>query len=120
MEISTSDALARALDYGSLKMQALSNNLSNFNTPGYKRRDVPFADLLNTAVSDDDPHGDNLEKPAITISNPGGAMRLDGNNVDIDTETASMAATEIFYNGAAQLMQNKFTALKYVISGGGQ
>jgi flagellar basal-body rod protein FlgB len=45
-------------------------------------------------------------------------MRADGNNVDIDTETSRMAATEIYYQGVSQLMSAQFAGLKYQISGG--
>ena len=45
-------------------------------------------------------------------------MRLDGNNVDIDAETSRMAAAQIYYEGAAQLLSGQFSALKYVIAGG--
>ena len=47
-----------------------------------------------------------------------GQMRLDGNNVDIDTETGRLTAAEIYYQGASQLLAGQFSGLKYVISGG--
>ena len=132
MDTSTFTALSRALDLGSARLQAVSNNISNVNTPGFKRQDATFAALLQDASSgdalpqettdprhltmDDDP-GNNNAGPAMTTQS-GGSMRPDGNNVDIDTETSRLTAAEIYYNGAAQLMSGQFAAMKYVISGG--
>ena len=49
MDNSTIDLLGRALDFGSARLQAVSGNLSNVNTPGFKRQDVSFGTLLAQA-----------------------------------------------------------------------
>lgn len=136
MDNSTIDLLGRALDYGSARLQAVSNNLSNVNTPGYKRQDVSFAALLARADGDagameetltmqrtDPRHLASEANSAdgngslITTQNDG-AMRLDGNSVDIDAETARLAQAQIQYEGTAQILQGQFAGLKYAISGG--
>ena len=133
MDTSTFTALSQALDLGSARIQAISNNISNVNTPGFKRQDATFAALLQSAQSqgdtlaqaapdprhltlDDDGGGGN-GSPAL-VTQRSGSMRPDGNNVDIDAETSRMAAAEIYYQGAAQLMSGQFSGMKYVIAGG--
>lgn len=128
----TITSLSQALDLGSARLTAISNNISNVNTPGFKRQDATFAALLDSAQSDgsslaqaasdsrdltldDDP--DQTSHPTLTTQQ-NGAMRPDGNNVDIDSETSRMAAAQIYYEGAAQLLSGQFSNLKYVISGG--
>lgn len=132
MDNTVIDTLTSALDYGSARLQAISNNLTNVNTPGYKRKDVSFDALLNAATGDDtlpmartDPRhlsadGDGTDAaPAPTITTQSGdSMRADGNNVDIDAEGSRLAAAQIYYQGAATLIQNQFAALKYVITQG--
>ncbi len=126
-------ALSQALDLGSARLQAISSNLSNVNTPGFKRQDATFAALLDSAQAgnggsvaqatpdprdltmDDDPG--QAGHPTLTTQQ-NGAMRLDGNNVDIDAETSRMAAAQIYYEGAAQLLSSQFSNLKFVIAGG--
>ena len=54
MDNSVINTLASGLDYGSARLQAISNNLSNVNTPGYKRKDVSFDALLKSAADDAD------------------------------------------------------------------
>lgn len=123
-------SLLRALDYGSAKQQAIANNMSNVNTPGYKRKDVPFTSLMQDAEDSFDTlsmrksnprHMDAGETDPLTptiVTDSSGSMRLDGNNVDIDVEAGRLAETQIFYQGAAQLLQSHYSAIKYVISGG--
>jgi flagellar basal-body rod protein FlgB len=45
-------------------------------------------------------------------------MRADGNNVDIDREMASLAANQLKYNAMAQLVNEKYGLLRYVIHEG--
>ena len=126
----TLDALRQALDYGSARVQTIANNMANVNTPGYKRKDVSFSQVLDDAQSDlqmvslkksDARHMDSDDTPtssATVVTDSSGSMRADGNNVDIDAESSRLAAADIFYQGAAQLTQSHFAGLKYVISGG--
>ena len=126
-------ALSQALDLGSARLQAISSNISNVNTPGFKRQDATFAALLDSAQTDGggslaqaapDPRDLTLDDdpgqaghPTLTTQQ-NGSMRLDGNNVDIDAETSRMAAAQIYYEGAAQLLSGQFSNMKYVIAGG--
>ncbi len=129
MDTNPITALSQALDLGSARLQAISSNISNVNTPGFKRQDAAFAALLASAQDtlaqatpdprdltlDDDPG--QTGHPTLTVQQ-NGSMRPDGNNIDIDAETSRMAAAQIYYEGSAQLLSGQFSNLKYVISGG--
>jgi flagellar basal-body rod protein FlgB len=136
MDNSTINALTSALNFGSARLQAISNNLSNLNTPGYKRKDVSFQAMLDSANTDtggDDTAlaaspqtnprflpldgGESRPNPAL-VTEGGSAMRADGNNVDVDAEGARLAAAQIYYSGAAQMLEGQFSNLKFVIAGG--
>jgi flagellar basal-body rod protein FlgB len=132
MDTNPITALSQALDLGSARLQAISSNISNVNTPGFKRQDATFAALLDSAESDgsalaqatpdsrdltmDDDPGQAGRPTFTTQQNV--AMRPDGNNVDIDAETSRMAAAQIYYEGSAQLLSGQFSNLKFVIAGG--
>jgi flagellar basal-body rod protein FlgB len=45
-------------------------------------------------------------------------LRGDGNTVDIDRSMADLAENNLLYNAAAQIIQQKFQALKSAILGG--
>lgn len=132
MDNSTIGTLSSALDFGSARLEAISNNLSNVNTPGYKRKDASFQAMLDAAdggdsaqlaLTTDDPRQISLSnagqrpQPEIVTASTG-TMQPDGNNVDIDAESARLAEAQIYYAGATKMIGIQFTNLKYVIGGG--
>ncbi len=131
MDNSTIAALTNALDFGSTRMQAISNNLSNINTPGYKRKDASFAALLEAQDGGDalrtsaqaggarrlSLDGDTDPSHPAIVTQGGDSARADGNNVDVDAEGARLAQAELFYNANAQMLAGQFSGLKYVIEG---
>jgi len=60
---------------------------------------------------------DSVE-PTVTQDNTTLSMRLDGNNVDIDTEMASMAKNTIKYNVMIQSLNTEFRRIKSAIKEG--
>lgn len=118
------NVLQKAADASALRNEVLSNNIANIDTPGYKRQDVDFETQLRRALrntkfkSIDARVGDinttELE-PAVYTDSPGFSYRLDGNNVDIDTETAKLAENQIKYNGIMAGVNQEFSNLKLVM-----
>ncbi|MGN0376003.1 MAG: flagellar basal body rod protein FlgB [Suilimivivens sp.] len=118
------NVLQKAADASWMRNDVLSNNIANVDTPGYKRQDVDFETQLKQALrntrfkSIDDRVGDiNMAElnPSIYTDSPGFSYRLDGNNVDIDTETTELAANQIKYNGLITSVNQEFTNLKLVM-----
>lgn len=124
--------LSKSLDAYSIRQNVINNNISNSNTPNYKRKDVEFGTILkkmtNENVMDikttDPKHIGNNDKemdlnPKITIDK-NTKSRLDGNNVDIDVEMAELSKNYIKYNVASQQITSAFKRYKNAISGGGR
>lgn len=124
-------ALERALDAAWLKNEVLSNNIANFNTPGYKKSSVRFEEHLSAAQSEFQlgstkknakflPIGNDARSiPAPEVmQNPFTSVREDGNNVDIDVEMAELAKNTIKYNALITQISKQFTGLKNVINEG--
>lgn len=123
--------LEKALDASWLRNDAISDNIANVDTPGYKRKDVKFQDYLKAAISKDTIAGivnnpkhisinetiDNM-KFKITKDYNTMSMRMDGNNVDIDVEMAELAKNQLLYNSYATLMNQHFGRLKSAIREG--
>lgn len=118
------NVLDKAADAAWLRNEAISNNISNVDTPGYKRQEVHFEIELKKAL------GHNRTKPMdskvgdINFSklNPrtykdydSFSYRLDGNNVDIEQENVNLAANQIRYNGLMQGINAQFNGLKAVM-----
>ncbi len=117
------NVMDRAADASYLRDKAISNNIANINTPGYKRQDVSFAAELEEALRhskfeslDDKVSSVRLDRlrGRVYTDEIGFSYRLDGNNVDIDTENAEMAANHLLYNGITQCINSEFSHLKTV------
>ncbi|MCR5106689.1 MAG: flagellar basal body rod protein FlgB [Lachnospiraceae bacterium] len=121
------NVLAKAADGAWQRNEAISNNIANVDTPGYKRQDVSFENELKHALKAskyvsldqkiDELNKDGLDKinPRTYLDHSGYAYRLDGNNVDIDTENVELASNQIKYNGIIQSLNGHFNDLKTVI-----
>ncbi|MCX7922368.1 MAG: flagellar basal body rod protein FlgB [Clostridia bacterium] len=124
--------MEKALDAAWLRNEAISQNISNVDTPGYKRKTVAFEEYLSDAMGEstikgirtDKRHipigGNSIDKISINITEDNGSssMRIDGNNVDIDSEMASLAKNNIKYNALIQNINGSFKKLRSVISEG--
>lgn len=120
------NVLGKAADGAWARNEALSNNIANVDTPGYKRQDVSFETELQHAlkaskyksldqkVADANLHLNRLEPRAYTDI-PNWSYRMDKNNVDIDTENVELASNQIKYNGITTSIGNEFSNLKLVI-----
>lgn len=112
-----------AINASLLRNKVLSNNIANVDTPEFKRSDVKFEDVLQNILNSD--NGDsNIDsqlsdvKPEVVKSNSGTAMRVDGNNVDVENEMAELSKNTIQYYTLIQQMSGSFKKLSMVISGG--
>ena len=118
------NVLDKAADAAWLRNDAISNNISNADTPGYKRQDVNFEVQLARALrnsrykSMDAKVADlkmNRLKPITYTDYSGFSYRLDGNNVDPDTEGVYLAKNQVVYQGLELSMNQEFKNLQTVL-----
>lgn len=125
----TSAILQRALDGTWQKQRAISNNVANHETPGYKAINVNFEDSLEKEIEklgNGTPTKERIEeginaikKSEINVySDYSTSERADGNNVDMDLENIEMAKTQIQYQYLTRSMTDMFSRLRYAISEG--
>lgn len=104
-----------ALEGYSLREQVLAGNLANLDTPGYQARWVTFAGALREALAQGrDP---TAVRPQVVYL-PHGAVRNDGNNVDVDQQMTLLAETGVRYQVVAGLIQERYQDLRTLTSGG--
>jgi flagellar basal-body rod protein FlgB len=106
LESVTGAALASALDGLAARQRAIANNIANVNTPGYTAERVSFEDALAASVAQGDGH------VAATTARSLEPTRLDGNNVNLDTETLSNVDTVLRFQFASQAAGNQFSAIR--------
>ena len=120
------DVLKTAADASWLREEVLTNNIANVDTPNYKRQDVEFTTYLKSALEQAGTPASTLTQK-VNEANLSGittrtytenttlSYRMDGNNVDLSTENAELAAEQINYNALIDSMNNEFTRRKAVL-----
>lgn len=103
----------------------ISNNIANVDTPGYKRKDLSFEMYLKEELSggsslDAEVAGVDLDiLNGSTYTDYGTvSYRLDGNNVDIDTESSYLAQNQLKYYTVLDSISQEFSRLKTVMKNG--
>ena len=118
------NVLDSAADASSLRNKTIANNIANISTPHYKRQDVSFAANLQQALKNSrfetlDQKVDSLNmhrlRGVVYTDTEAYSYRLDGNNVDIDTENVYMAQTQLTYQGLTESINAEFKNLKAVL-----
>jgi flagellar basal-body rod protein FlgB len=102
----TALAFSSALDGLAARQRAIANNIANVNTPGYRAQRVSFEDALAASVAD----GDGRVRASTAASLE--PTRLDGNNVNLDTETLSNIDTVLRFQFASQAAGGQFTSMR--------
>ena len=111
------DRLQTALGRTTQRHGALTNNLANLNTPGFKRKDVDFTVALDEANSKF-PNLQQWKQERENCAQDQSSLRLDGNNVDLEREVFSIAETEMRYQMLTDMTASYFSGLKNVIKEG--
>ena len=128
--------LSKALDAYTLRHRAISSNIANISSAGYRAQAVSFEDQLTAsrsagavtvATTDprhiaggaDDPAAvtPRMEEVRATPGNSSGPDTNGVNNVDIDTEMAELARNQLRFKFAARLLAGTFKDIQESIRG---
>lgn len=118
--------LQKSLDLNRKRFEAISSNVANVETPGYRATDVNFAGELEKAFNarrsselrtTNSNHMDLASESATShlVFDYSGRMRADGNNVDIDLQMAKMNAISGKYSRGTALVRKKLRMLRMAI-----
>lgn len=115
------NVLEKACDASWTRNSVISNNIANVDTPGYKRKDVQFEEYLLSEIGYTDSLDDQVADADLDVLTAqtytdyaNVSYRLDGNNVDIDTENAELAKNQIKYYTMLDSVTQEFSRLKTV------
>ena len=118
------NVLDRAADAAWQRNEAISNNIANVDTPGYKRQDVAFESVLQQALGNNRYESMDDKVANVDLSRLRGrayldyanySYRLDGNNVDIENENVMLAENQLKYQGLISSINQEFPNLKTVM-----
>lgn len=117
------NVLNKAANASLTRHEIISNNIANVDTPNFKRKDVQFESYLMTELSGGKSMDEavanadlNSLDAAVYTDNASLSYRLDGNNVDIDTEESYLADNQIHYYALLDSMTQEFNRIKAVLS----
>ncbi len=117
------------MDAAALRGKLLSHNISNVNTPGYKRVDLDFAGVLaetqsqqtlalrrthprHLSVSPDDGLGElRIVRDNETSS------REDRNNVDVEYEMTKVTENSLYFQSVSGVYKQQMSRIKMAIEG---
>lgn len=102
----TTSALTTALNGLSERQRAIADNIANVNTPNYHAKRVQFEDALAKSVEQGSGNARISTKESLEPT------RLDGNNVNLDTETLSNIDTVLRFQFASRMVDNEFSAAR--------
>ena len=118
------NVLSKAADASWTRETLIANNIANADTPGYKRQDIDFQSVLKNELSnykymnlDQKMNSVDLNKlnASVYTDHKYYSYRLDGNNVDIDTEQVELASEQIKYQALTQSITSEFQRLQTVL-----
>ena len=118
------NVLNRAADAAWQRNEAISNNIANVDTPGYKRQDVAFESVLQKALGNNRYESMDEKVSNINLSRLRGrayvdyanySYRLDGNNVDENTENSELASESLRYQLLTSSINGDFSRIQTVL-----
>ena len=117
-------ALRRQMTIAVAKQVASAGNLANIDTPGYKAKEVTFADTLKGKLAPAAPSGNSTfptksttaVDPGIAIKETDAPERRDGNTVQLDKELLTMSRAAGDFAAAQTALAAKFRLVRYAIT----
>ena len=104
----TQSALHAALSGLAQRSRVTADNIANVNTPGFLAGRTDFESALRSQITAGD-------RPVVTGGTTARSMeptRLDGNNVNLDTETTTATETGLRYQLALNALDSKYSQLR--------
>jgi flagellar basal-body rod protein FlgB len=108
----TSVTLSTALSALAERQRISANNLANIETPNFSASQVSFESSLRDAVAAGDP-----AQAAVSVLPTNDPAGVNGNNVNLDTETVTDEKTALQYSLLSGAISAKFGLIDTVLKG---
>ena len=108
---STQQVLEAAMRGAMQRQTVLTGDLVNANTPGFQPQDVDFQDQLRNAMA----AGESPDSLQFGSSVDAQAVSLDGNGVNTDQVSTSLAENGLTYQALTQILSVHESILEYAM-----
>lgn len=98
------------------KQNTIASNVANLNTPGYRRVDVKFQELLNEAIEAGEPF-DHKNTELEIVSPHDSPVNANGNDVNLDREVSDMVKNNLMHTTFVRLLRKKYDLMEEAIRG---
>jgi flagellar basal-body rod protein FlgB len=118
---SSQSMLETFLRLTSTREKAISANMANIDTPGYRALDINFESEMSRAMNQVPmklADGSEVQLHPVVRQVHGLMERPDGNDVNLDREGLLMAETQLQYSLGIQLLKRHFHQMLSAINGG--
>jgi flagellar basal-body rod protein FlgB len=105
--------LEKALDIRAFYHRILASNIANVETPGYKEKDIDFKKELDSLTREPA----NIEVN-VKDTTEGGIAAIDGNTVSMEDQIVKMTENTLMFNSLVQMINKKFSMIRYAINEG--
>lgn len=98
-----------------VRQRAIASNIANLETPGYRRIDVRFEELLAKALKS---VGDlDLDEVEPETFRPGNTLvKSNGNDVSLDAEVGELLKNSLRHTAYVRLLNKKFQQIEAAIT----
>ncbi|WP_018962058.1 flagellar basal body rod protein FlgB [Sporolactobacillus vineae] len=116
-------AIETSLNRSMTEQNAISKNIANVDTPGYKAQTVVFDDALQGALQAHRtepghiPFSDSSDTGYQTVTDNSGTIQNNGNNVDIDHEMSQLSRNQFLYQTLTRAAADQFQRFNTVLGG---
>lgn len=108
------DFLQAGIRTENLRQKAIANNVANIETPGYRRIDVKFEQLLAKAL--DSSGSADLSGIEAQFYHPKQTpVRSNGNDVSLEVEVAQMVKNTLRHKAYVRLLNKKYAQIDLAI-----
>jgi flagellar basal-body rod protein FlgB len=102
------DLIGAGLNAEALRQKTIANNVANIQTPGYRRLDVKFKDVLAQALESSD-KGINFDEVVPEVFQPNQTpVKSNGNDVNLEMEVGQMVDNSLRYKTLIRLLDKKY------------
>lgn len=113
--------IEKALAIRQARQGVLQSNIANMEVPGYRRRELDFAEVMEKSLSGSGnlvrTNPRHLPPPDEGVSSAS-HVRRENRPVDLDEEMLALSENQLLYEISARLAAKRFEGLKYAIDEG--
>jgi flagellar basal-body rod protein FlgB len=118
----TIEFIQRALDIFTIRQKIISNNISNFSTPNYFPKEIPFQKILENSIEASSVIP--VKKSHLRHLDAEVGMSIELTHIEdkfsLDKEMSKLAQNQLMFQSGVQALLKKLEALKLAIQEGGK